>query len=369
MQSPNNNLAVIAAAGSCKTQYIIDKALAAPESRRTLVTTYTRENCEQIVRRLQEAKGCIPPNVSVLGWFTFLMNQAARPYQSRLTGRIDYARSLNFEGKHPIGISHKMPLRYYFDRHADFYRDGVAEFAVRVNQATGGRVMRRLEALYDEIYIDELQDLAGYDLPFLDLLFASKIQVTVVGDPRQYIYATTRHNKNRKYRGYAIVDWLKHRPTICPIEPRTESWRCNQEICDWADALFPDLPRTISRNLERTGHDGIFRVAHEDVPLYFETYCPSVLRWDKRTNTLGLAASNMKASKGCTFERVLIFPTQPMLKYLKSGNLAVLNSLEALYVAVTRARYSVAFVVDRKDATYGVPTLFDDIPYILHKAS
>jgi hypothetical protein len=42
----------------------------------------------------------------------------------------------------------------------------------------------------------------------------------------------------------------------------------------------------------------------------------------------------------------------PVRQYLKAGNPAALKSLEALYVAVTRARYSVAFVVDHKEATY-----------------
>lgn len=39
----HNNLAIIAAAGSRKTQYIVEKALANP-SKRVLVTTYTNEN-------------------------------------------------------------------------------------------------------------------------------------------------------------------------------------------------------------------------------------------------------------------------------------------------------------------------------------
>jgi DNA helicase-2/ATP-dependent DNA helicase PcrA len=149
------NRAVIAAAGSLKTQFILDQALAAPSDRRVLITTYTRENCDQIVRRLHEAHGCVPANVDVLGWFTFLMNQAARPYQSAITGQIDYAGSLNFEASRSRFTSREhQPLRYYFDRNGDFYRDGLADFAVRANEATGGRVVRRLEGLYDAIYID-----------------------------------------------------------------------------------------------------------------------------------------------------------------------------------------------------------------------
>lgn len=351
MPSPSNR-AIIAAAGSLKTQYVIDEALAAPTDQRVLITTYTRENSDQVIRRLHRANGCVPSNVSVLSWFTFLMNQAARPYQSAVIGKIDYARSLNFKGSRFRLTPRANALRYYFGSNGDFYRDGVAEFAVHADKATGGRVVRRLEALYSKLYIDELQDLAGYDLEFLDLLFASGIQVTVVGDPRQHTYATNQARKNKQYRGNSIVDWLNQRQAICPIELRTESWRCNQEICDWADALYPELPGTNSRNMDRTGHDGVFLLAAEAVPEYVRQYNPTILRWDKRADTLGLHAMNIGVSKGSTFDRVLIFPTKPITQYLMTTDHTCLKARERLYVAVTRARYSVAFVVDHKIATY-----------------
>jgi hypothetical protein len=174
----------------------------------------------------------------------------------------------------------------------------------------------------------------------------------VVGDPRQHTYTTNRSAKNKQYRGHAMVDWLSKRSETCAIETRTESSRCNQEICDWADALYPELPPTSSLNNERTGHDGVFRLAQEDVPTYVEKYRPTVLRWSKVTNTQGLAATNIRMSKGSTFNRVLIFPTKPMLTYLKTGDPAGLKARDELYVAVTRARHSVAFVVDHKDSDY-----------------
>jgi ATP-dependent exoDNAse (exonuclease V) alpha subunit len=41
-----------------------------------------------------------------------------------------------------------------------------------------------------------------------------------------------------------------------------------------------------------------------------------------------------------------------MVKYLVSKNLDKLTARSHLYVAVTRARHSAAFVVDRKHANY-----------------
>jgi DNA helicase II / ATP-dependent DNA helicase PcrA len=83
-----------------------------------------------------------------------------------------------------------------------------------------------------------------------------------------------------------------------------------------------------------------------------EKFNPTVLRWNRAANTLGLLAMNIGVSKGSTFDRVLIFPTKPMLTYIKSGDPTILASRERLYVAVTRARYSVAFVVERQHANY-----------------
>jgi ATP-dependent DNA helicase UvrD/PcrA len=64
---------------------------------------------------------------------------------------------------------------------------------------------------------------------------------------------------------------------------------------------------------------------------------------------LGLPAINIGMSKGSTYDRVLIFPTKPMLAYLKTGDLAKVGAVEKLYVAVTRARYSAGFVVGDGD--------------------
>jgi DNA helicase-2/ATP-dependent DNA helicase PcrA len=47
-----------------------------------------------------------------------------------------------------------------------------------------------------------------------------------------------------------------------------------------------------------------------------------------------------------TFDRTLIYPHGPLTKYLKTGNIAdAADEISTLYVAVTRARQSLAFAV------------------------
>ncbi|MDQ0935989.1 hypothetical protein [Streptomyces turgidiscabies] len=167
MQS-HNNLAVIAAAGSRKTQHIIDCVVADP-SKRVLVTTYTNENLNQIVNRLSAGTGVLPGHVTVMGWFTFLLNECARPYQSFVLGEVGMMGGLNFVGQRSRYIPKSKPEQYYLDRGKSAYRDGVSAFSFEANRLSKGMVVDRLSRMYDHIYIDEIQDMAGYDLELLVL--------------------------------------------------------------------------------------------------------------------------------------------------------------------------------------------------------
>jgi DNA helicase II / ATP-dependent DNA helicase PcrA len=344
MSLPPDNRAILAAAGSRKTEHIVDSALAVTGGR-VLITTYTNENQRQIVRRLEQKVGVIPRYITVMGWFSFLIGQCAKPYQRALTGEPLRINGLNFRGRRNP-FTKKPRIQYFLDNNSDLYRDGVSDFVVSLDNVTGGAVVRRLKRLFSHIYVDEVQDLVGYDLDLLDLLLASGIRLTLVGDPRQHTLATNIGPRNKKYRGAGILDWFKERSGVCTLEARNISYRCNQAICDFADAIYPNMPATISIDVPATGHDGIFRVARDDVARYLQEHQPiTVLRHDKNVDTQGLPAMNIGVAKGSTFNRVMIFPTKPMLAYLEDRDETRLKSPERLYVAVTRARFSVAFVV------------------------
>ena len=340
----HNNRAVIAAAGSRKTQYVIDSALD-NVSERVLVTTYTNENLLQLTHRMAAVRGSIPANVTLTGWFTFLLNECARPYQSSVLGEVGLVRGLNFVGRRPIYVGRDNPKSYYLDSHRDAYRDELSALAVRANEASGGAVVQRLSEMFDHIYIDEVQDMAGYDLDLLELLMRSPIAVTMVGDPRQATFSTNNNRRNKKHKGSGIADWLSARSGMCEIEPRAVSYRSNQEICDFADGLYPDMPATTSMNDKVTGHDGVLAIKPSDVTEYVAEHSPVVLRYDKKTDTKGLSAINIGVSKGSTYDRVLIFPTSKMKAYYETRNPADAGAKDKLYIAVTRAKYSVAFVI------------------------
>ena len=87
-----------------------------------------------------------------------------------------------------------------------------------------------------------------------------------------------------------------------------------------------------------------------DIDKYVDIYNPVQLRYDKRTKVNPIPKTmNFGLSKGLTFNRVLIYPTKPMLDWLSGKSKDMKDeSLSKFYVAVTRARYSVAFVYKTK---------------------
>lgn len=340
------NKAIIAAAGSSKTQHIIDSSLGTAEER-SLVLSFTEENQKQIVDRLRIGRGDSQAVVRVMGWMKFLLSEAVMPYQRAITGVAFFVRGMDFDGEPVRGVRADVPP-YFLTKQGLVYGRNLAHLVVRLDELTEGAVVRRLEQAYDHIYIDEAQDLVGWDLEVLELLFRSRLDVTLVADPRQHTYATNRGNKNQQYRGDGIVQWFEEQHELLEIETRVENSRCPQSICDYADALYPELPRSVSVCPDPGEHHGIHFITQAEVPQYFDDHQPTVLRDNRRSNVMDLSAMNMGQSKGRAFDHVLIFPTQPIRDYLKSSDPSGLKerTRARLYVAITRARKSVAFVTD-----------------------
>jgi DNA helicase-2/ATP-dependent DNA helicase PcrA len=228
----------LAVAGGRKTQSIIDECASASSERRILVLTYTQANQQEVGRRL--ASGApLDASVTVLGWFSFLMTHWVRPYIPRLFSD-SHLQGLNFDGdpgQYTTGRAR------FLDGEGRAYKRHLAHLAGDVNVASSGAVLDRLSRLYDTLYVDEVQDLNGYDLEILDALIDSPISLTLVGDVRQALLLTNpRDPKNKQYKGAKIKDWLDKRCTsgrLC-VTHESRTWRCNQSIADFADSIFDE---------------------------------------------------------------------------------------------------------------------------------
>lgn len=280
-------------------------------------------------------------------WFGFLLRECARPYQ-----RAKYSEkrieSLLFVNKQStIYESETNTKRYYFANGDLIYSDKIAQFVVECERKSNQNITTRLGQIYTDVFIDEFQDLAGWDLEVIELLLKSGIRITLVGDPRQHIYETNPSRKNRQYLGIKIVNRLEEwrRSGLCTVESMSGTWRCNQAVCDFANALWPGMNAMTPLGSDATDHDGVFVVAENAVEEYIRLFSPQVLRHDRRAKSYGCEAINFGSAKGLEFDRVLIVSTGPIKKYLGTGDLShVDSSRERLHVAVTRARQSVAFV-------------------------
>jgi DNA helicase-2/ATP-dependent DNA helicase PcrA len=356
--------AIIAAAGSRKTSYIVEDALCRC-SEEILIVTFTIENLSLIKRYFIERVGHVPGNVKIQSWFSFLLQDGVRPYRNVLYPEHRVETICFVQGMSAAYVPETNVESHYFFEKNKIYTDKLSKFSIRCNEATQQNlVIKRLEGIYDHIYIDEVQDLAGYDLEILELLFRSCISVTVVGDTRQATYFTNCSPKFKKYKGKNILSifelWESQR--LCTIEFRNDCHRGNAAICEFADRLYPDLPKTISKNQQETGHDGVFIVGSKLLKAYVDRFNPMVLRERIDSNTLGHAAMNFGLSKGQTFDRVLIFPNGPMVKFIEkdcTGTLAD-KTRANFYVAVTRAKYSVAIYIDKDMPSRILSSLTDD---------
>lgn len=363
-----NNKLIIAAAGAGKTTHIVSEALR-HKSDRVIIITYTLANEAEIVRKLLQRNKCIPAHITIQTWFSFLLEHGARPYQGCLSERrikgmilVNCQSGVKYciKGK-PVCFCESTEFdNHYFSSDSQMYSDKISKFVVRCNDLSGGNVIDRISRMYDHIYIDEVQDLAGYDLDVLKLLFECKSQILMAGDPRQVTYLTHHEAKHRQYQKGRIKDFILEKcgEHVCEIDDTTlnVSHRCCEAICSFASRLYPHLPKCRSNQRNVTGHDGVFLVRSNDYRAYLTKYKPVQLYYQKAEYP-GL---NFGESKGMTFDRVLIHPTKSVCKYLADGKLTEtvknrrtkkLEEKEAFdiakfYVALTRARYSVGILYD-----------------------
>lgn len=346
MPSPNSK-AIIACAGSGKTTSLVQAALA-NRDRRIAIVTYTHFNMKEISARFGALNSGIPQHVDVMTWYTFLLRECARPYQ-----RANYARrieSIQFvNDRSAKGVPKKNTARYYFNKGDCIYSDKISQFVIECNKTLSSAVTQRLAQIYTDIFIDEFQDLAGWDLEVVHMLLEAGIRVTLVGDPRQHIYSTNPSAKNKQYLGTDVISLLQkwEKRGLCSVEEMNDTYRCNAEICKFSNALWPELVQMLPKHEETTGHDGVFLVSSKFVHEYLVTFRPQLLRYNRLSESYGAEAMNFGLAKGLQFDRVLIVPTAPIKKYLATGTLGKKPVYrDRLHVAVTRARHSVAFVYD-----------------------
>lgn len=342
------NVVTLAVAGSRKTQSIVNHCAALSQDRRAAVLTYTQANQEELRRRLSQHAGD-QQAIDVMGWFTFLLRHFAKPFLPfKFPGK--RVQGFNFEGRPYMKAS---GAQRFLDPDGAVYKSELGRLAHELIAASDGALLRRLEALYDEILIDEVQDLSAHDWEIVDCLLDSSIEIRMVGDIRQSVLATNpRSTKNKQYAYAGAIKWFREREKLgkLTIVESAVTWRCHPKIAAFSDTIFDAswaFPATLSQNEVVTGHDGVFLLQTKHVGEYIKKFSPQCLRSMAGSGKgLDLNFINFKVAKGATYERALIVPTAGIANFIRKGQKLDPGPAASFYVAVTRAAQSVAIVID-----------------------
>ncbi|MEM1438727.1 MAG: UvrD-helicase domain-containing protein [Pseudomonadota bacterium] len=370
---------VLAAAGAGKSELIVSDTLDyAALGKSVLVLTYTENNQSELLRKLCRVNRAVPNGVDVKGWFTFLLEDLIRPYQScLLEDRVGGVflnsfdphkrnqRAIPGRGESIDGAFNSAHFLTHSDKLA--HTAHISKLACRIQRKSQRKPTTRLAAIYDAILIDEVQDLVGWDFEVLKNISAmSSLDMCCVGDFRQTVYLT--HN-TRKSPSTSKQKAEAFRSMGFTQAPLSSSWRCIAEICTFADLVHEDVglydptsSNVLSVPEQFSAHTGVFTVPESLIEEYLERYNPVILRHSRRARQdlcVGREAFNFGQSKGLGFDRTLIIPTTAQLDFLDGNRQAFESSKtekakNSFYVALTRARYSVAILTDRVSSLPGI---------------
>ncbi len=371
-----SNTLCIAGAGSGKTHKIITESIAEiKRGGKVLVVTYTTSNQQELRSRFLAAFGQHSNRFVVKGLFSFYLEDMVRPYQQILFAqRID---GIFFNERNPHlkpgstymfpGCKELLDDKSYNPSHfltqckTKAHTGFLAKLATRIMKATKNAAAVRLGDIYSQVYFDEVQDLVGWDYEVLKALNkAMKSSITCVGDFRQTVYETTFGHKAPQTAAEKIAAF---KALGFKEEALVLNWRCIQDICTIADAVHKGAYEATESAVhdippELTHHLGAFIVKQSDVTQYIAAYDPMVLRWNVASGTKFLPGQarcyNFGASKGLGFDRVLILPADSQMHFVLDGMTPFSEDAETaqnkMYVAITRARYSLGFIVPDKKA-------------------
>ncbi|MCP8685937.1 AAA family ATPase [Marinobacterium sedimentorum] len=216
---------IFAVAGSGKTTHIINSLSL---DRRSLVITYTENNCHHLNRKVIEKFGHIPKNITIQTYYTFLYSFCYKPFLHYIWD----SKGINWDTPPQFTLRLKRTDRkFYIDKNKRLYSNRIAKL-VADNAASD--IMSRLEKYYDDFLVDEVQDFAGHDFNLLKKICKSKIDVLLVGDFFQHTFDTSRDgaiNKSlyddfNKYKKHFLDIGLK-----VDTKSLSHSFRCSPSIC------------------------------------------------------------------------------------------------------------------------------------------
>lgn len=369
-----NNQVIFAAAGNGKTYSLCSQAKSAVDngSKHVLLISYTNEGIRSLENEYRKQNsGVLNDKVIFKSWYSVLLSEFIKPYQCSLK-----LKEKRFKKEFPVTFpenfvtsiafydTEQQPrwynqthVQYFVNRHGDVIPDRTSHLAYLCNEHSDGKAIARMEGIYSHIFIDELQDYAGWDLEVILLFFKSQMPVTCVGDYKQSTYRTNNSPKNSQYRDEKIRDYfiMLEMKGLCTTLYANTTRRFNQKICDFINTIYGDTDSMVEPNPNVVQdalpeNSGVYMIDVKHLGEYCEYYHPVILRYDKNAK-IGFQHNcdvfNYGGSKGATYERVVIVPVSTTIPFLEEqAKIASNQTRSKFYVACTRAKHSVVFAVN-----------------------
>lgn len=331
---------ILAVAGSGKTTHIVNSI--DPE-KSSLVLTYTDNNYLCLRNRIVRRFAGIPDGTRVYTYFSFLYSFCLRP----LCGDRYRLKGINFD--FPPEFTRRITrdkLRHYVDSHGRIYASRIASFLIKFGIVD--EVRDRVAKYFDCVFVDEVQDFAGYDFNFLVELTSGRTNSVFVGDFFQHTYDTSRDGSLNKglhvdYYNYKVK--FEKLGFVVDETALGRSRRCSPTTCEF---VSEKLGIAIGSHLEEEttlefvdDEDWAEAIFHQEntVKLFYQSH----LRYH-------CFSDNWGASKGVdAYDSVCVVLNGKTEKLFREGRLFELppTTKNKLYVACTRARSELFFVPER----------------------
>ncbi|WLR41732.1 hypothetical protein LC087_12770 [Bacillus carboniphilus] len=331
MDSELKNKKVLnAVAGSGKTSFIINQ-LSNDDNKRILIITYTTANQENLKRKVIGKFGHIPNNIFIFGYFEFLLKFIVKPLCPYTVRDICFENP-HFRDRNPFTKDKKM---IYSNKVAKYILEYLPDFK------------KRMDTYFDEVYIDEMQDLGSDDFLWMLSLANLQIPVTLVGDFFQATFSSSRRG-NHLSNLYSNLNLYQRKIQESGFHfdgtTLVYSHRCTPTVCNF-------VKDKVGISIESAN------ASHSEIGLTSDQVEMINILENKRIKKLfyqnakrfKVNSENWGNSKGSSYEHVCVVLNETTYKLFEKNKLIDLAAItkSKFYVACTRTKGDLHFIRER----------------------
>lgn len=328
---------IFAVAGAGKTTYILKQLNL---EKRSLIITYTINNTNNLRDGILKMFHYFPSNITLMPYFTFLYSFCYKPFLSYKLK----TKGITFD-RNPHNYLKQKDPRYFIDSYGRVYSNRIAKLMEL--QGVSEDIKARLSKYFDNIFIDEVQDIAGHDFTFLTSISNSSNEILSVGDFYQHTFDTSRDgnvhcNLHEDYDKYKKA-FQKMGVTV-DCESLNKSYRCSPTICNFINEKLGI--QIYSHNSDETKIHYITTATDADKIYHNPKIIKLFLKEHYRYRCFSRNWGDCKGED--RYGDVCVVLNKTTLKYFKKDKLKELNpqTRNKLYVACTRAKNDLYFVPD-----------------------